>query len=237
MTNYTMQFETGRFHTTFGTVRGILASGWTGRRVDVEAGYGPAGAWLDHCETSELPHEAYESQFLREIADREPQALDGPLFRGRYFPANLTPASEEFGPPPADLTRAGRYHVPGSPKLYLCSSLAGVASELTPPGHEHQLWIQRFQSPRRLVLLDAGTFRENSLAAAAFWRVESQRDRELAYARLGPRLAAIASERFDGMIVPGVRSADEPYFNVVLFRPEPVWRDLLDCATRPSRAA
>ncbi len=173
---------------------------------------------------------------MLEIAEREPQTLEGPLFRGRYFPTNLTPASEDFGPPPAVLTGAGRYHVPGSPKLYLCSSLGGVVSELTPPSHEHQLWIQRFQSPRLLRLLDAGTFHEHSLAVAAFWRVESQRDRGLTYARLGPRLAAIASERFDGMIVPGVRSANEPYFNVVLFHPERLWLDLLDCATSPSCA-
>jgi hypothetical protein len=237
MTDHIVRAETGHFHTTFGAARGILASRWTGRRVDVEAGYGPAGEWLDHCEASESPHEALEAQFKLEISDRLPQPLEGPLFRGRYFPTNLTPVSEDFGPPPADLAGAGRYHVPGSPKLYLCSSLAGVVSELTRPGHEHQLWIQRFRSPRLLVLLDAGTFHEHSLAAAAFWRVESQRDRGLAYARLGPRLAAIASVRFDGMIVPGVRSADEPYFNVVLFHPEPVWRDLLDCAICPSRAA
>ncbi|MBK8058533.1 MAG: RES family NAD+ phosphorylase [Gemmatimonadetes bacterium] len=237
MTEYTLRAETGEFLLTGGGSRGVLSSGWTGRRIDVEAGYGAAGEWLEHCEATHRPHPAHEARFTTDLVARGARNLDAPLFRGRHFSTNVTPSAEEFGPPPASVTGIGRYNAPGSPRLYLSSSITGVIGELSPAPDGTHLWVQRFRPPQSLQLLDAGEFAENSFAAAAFWRVESRRDREQGYARLGERIATLVATRFDGMIVPGVRSTEGAYFNVILFTAEHLWHDLLDRTLAPQRAA
>jgi hypothetical protein len=100
------------------------------------------------------------------------------------------------------------------------------------------IWFQRFLSPDHCRLFDASTLAETSLAAGAFWSIESRRDRGADHPKLGSVIAEIVAESFDGMLVLGVRGSDATrYHNVVLFRPEGYWRDLVDRAHPPTRTA
>jgi hypothetical protein len=110
------------------------------------------------------------------------------------------------------------------------------------PGEE--LWIQRFSNVAPLLLLDARLLPETSFAAGVFWVVKQQRDRTQEQPGLGVRVGELVSERFDGMIVPGVRGSaeerDSPevrYANVVIFRSLDRWHDFVDQYETPWRAA
>ena len=145
--DYVLNAGPAMFKIKGNTARGVLGAGYTGRQVDVEKGYELAKQWLDTCETSRECPIDFEAHFLTSLASVVETKLVSPLFRGRFFRDPPT-SPFEFGPPPATLTRQGRYNKTGEPVLYLCSSETGVLRELAIPTPGSSLWVQRFSFHR-----------------------------------------------------------------------------------------
>jgi hypothetical protein len=239
--NYRLFAEAGHLTLAGGESHATLGAPYTGRKVDVESAYAPARAWLEQCTLSSFEHAECDERFRQALVEAIGVRFGHPLFRGRFF--NHPPASaREFGPPPPPHARESRYNRDGKRALYLCTSSLGVLKEMEPqPGEE--LWIQRFSNVASLLLFDARPLPQTSFTAGVFWVVEQQRDRTQETPALGARIGELVAERFDGMIVPGVRGSaedrDSPevrYSNVVIFRLLDHWHDFLDQYETPWRA-
>jgi hypothetical protein len=233
---YRLQAEPGQYELCGSPARGILGATYTGRSIDVEGAYPEAKKWLEDYETSSGERPELERQLLQSLGLAVAPTLEGPFFRGRFFssPPN---SFQDFGPPPPDRARRGRYNTEGVPVLYLCSSVNGVVRELgtSPPGCK--LWIQRFQILPELRIADARELAIDSLAAAVFWLIESGRDRSLSPPRLGERVGQLIGAEYDGLIAPGVRGEpNELYWNAVIFHPDDRWLQLVDKSAQPEEA-
>jgi len=235
--NYTLQAEPGRYELRGSPARGILGATYTGRSIDVEGRYPEAKKWVESYETSHEEHSELEGELLQSLGLAATSTFEAPLFRGRFL-SNSPGSFQDFGPPPPDRARRGRYSAEGVPALYLCSSITGVVRELGPPPVGYRLWIQRFQILPELRMADARQLAIDSLAAAVFWLIESGRDRSLAPPQLGQRLGQLIGAEYDGLIVPGVRGEpNELYWNAVIFRPDNRWHGLADRSVQPEEAS
>jgi hypothetical protein len=235
--NYILQAEPGRYELRGSSARGILGATYTGRSIDVEGGYPVAKEWVENYETSPEERPELERQLVESLGLAAPITFEAPVFRGRFF-SNPPVSFHEFGPPPPDRARRQRYNAQGVPALYLCSSVNGVIRELATPRRGCRLWIQRFQLLPELRMADARELAIDSLAAAAFWLIESGRDRSLAPPRLGERIGHLIGTEYNGLIVPGVRGEpNELYWNAVVFRPDDGWLQLVDRSAEPQEAS
>jgi hypothetical protein len=235
--HYTLNAEPGRYELRGSPTSGILGALYTGRSIDVEAGYRDAKKWLDSYETSGGENPQLERQLFQAVRTVPSNTFSVPLFRGRFLsrPPN---SPEEFGSPPSASVRRGRYNAAGVAALYLCSSVNGVKRELGTPPPSCTLWIQRFQIVPELRMADARELPIDSFAAAVFWLIESGRDRSLTPPRLSERVGQIIGAEYDGLVVPGVRGEpNELYWNAVVFRPEDRWRRLVNRSTQPEKAS
>jgi RES domain-containing protein len=218
-------------------VRGVLGATYTGRSIDVEARYPDAKNWVESYESSQEERSELERELLECLAPAPAEAIDAVFFRGRFL---ISPpaSSMDFGPPPPDKAKRGRYNAEGIPALYLCSSVNGVVRELGSPTPGEKLWIQRFRVLPEFRIADARELTINSLAAAVFWLVESGRDRASPPPLLGQRVGQIIATKFDGLLVPGVRGEpNELYWNVVVFHPSDRWPQLVDESSQPEAAS
>jgi hypothetical protein len=202
--NYTLNTEPGHYELSGSPARGFLGATYTGRSIDVEGRYPEAKKWVESYETLHEESLGFERELIQSLELADPSAFETPLFRGRFL--SKCPVSiQEFGPPPSDRARQGRYNPEGDPALYLCSSRTGVGRELGPPPLGCKVWIQRFYILPELRVADARHLSIDSLAAVAFWLIESGRERSLAPPKLGQRLGNLIGATYDGLIVPGVR--------------------------------
>lgn len=222
MKPYSLRCESGKFTLTGGVSRATLSSSHTGRSIDVETAYAATAGWDEACTTESRVHPLFDSEFARAIRSTPVTTHELVVFRGRKMTTNPSSVGD-LGPSPAPAR--GRYNWKGVSVLYTCTSVAGVVAELAPIRAGETLWVQRLLLPAALTLMDARALPPRSFAAGAFWRVEHRRDRDGEPLALGPRLADLASELFEGFIVPGVRGTpDAHYANVVVFRPAEQWR-------------
>jgi hypothetical protein len=112
--DYALRAEPGAIEIHGGEARGILGAEYTGREIDVGKGYALAKQWLESHETSRECPLDIETRFLTSLASATEGTLESPWFRGRFFrePPNSV---FDFGPPPAERTRQGRYNKEGHP--------------------------------------------------------------------------------------------------------------------------
>ena len=232
--DYSFDAEPGHYRITGFPTQGILGATYTGRSIDVEGRYLEAKHWIESYEASQADVPKLERELVESLAPSESGAIEA-LFRGRFL-TSPPGSAQEFGPPPPDLTKRGRYNAEGVPVLYLCSSVSGVVRELGPPPSGYTLWVQRFKIPAGLRIADARRLAIDSLAAAVFWLIESGRER-LSPPRLGQRVGHLIGAVFDGLIVPGVRrEPDQLYCNTVVFHPGDRWLEFVDERYQPESA-
>jgi hypothetical protein len=110
--NYRLQAEPGRYELLWSPARGILGATYTGRSIDVEGGYPEAKKWLENYETSHGEHPELEHQLLQSLGLAAAHTFEAPLFRGRFF-SSPPDSFQDFGPPPPDRARRGRYNTEG----------------------------------------------------------------------------------------------------------------------------
>ena len=231
--HYRLQAEPGRFELHGSPTRGCLGATYTGRSIDVEGGYPEAKRWLEDYEISSCKSPDLERRLLQSLRLAPKHTFEVPVFRGRFFD-DPPDSFEEFGPPPPEKARRGRYNSEGFSVLYLCSSMNGVIRELeTARRSRRKLWVQQFHLLPALRMADARELGIESFAAAVFWLIESGRDRS-APPRLGERVGQLIAAEYDGLIVPGVRGGPrELYWNAVIFRPHDCWLQLVDRNAQP----
>lgn len=71
--------------------------------------------------------------------------ISGNYFRGRWFPNEKTPSSDEFGPAPPESARIGRYNEGDQRVLYLGRTVETILAECPPSGENERLFIQKFE--------------------------------------------------------------------------------------------
>lgn len=214
-----------------GTISASFAG--TGRYVTCDSDYAAVSNWAQAPSPGDLiAHEAC-ARFRRELS--RIAALDLSVLqclRGRTAPFTRTPpAADEMAPPPADRTDdRGRYNRRGESVLYLSDSEEGIRRELA--GRQGPIWIQRFiLRPATVRIADLrlnlpGTHR---FMRSVLWFAELAGQQGYPGVDFSQTLAQIVGQRFDGMMVPGVRGDGTfTYHNIVLFRPESRWRAWLD---------
>jgi hypothetical protein len=242
--HYVLNAECGRYHLEGHSTGGKLGA-YTGRYIDVEGRYPYARRWIESYEASQKEYPEFEQELLQSLNPAARGTFEEPLFRGRFF--DTSPKScWDFGPPSPENACRGRYNAEGSHALYLCSSRTGVMRELNYPKTKRRLWIQRFRMLPQLRMADARQLPIDSPAAAVFYFIESGRDRLTDSPRLGQRLGLVIGQKYDGLLVPGVRGNEilpmvkgdsgELYWNAVIFRPDDWWRDLVDSSFEPEEA-
>ena len=238
MTDYKMDCGIGHYEIAGQTAKGTLGATYTGREIDLGDESRIAQDWVDTYERSQERRPELEHKLLESLVPAPAGAFEAPLFRGRRL--EQPPASSKcFGPPPPGEAKQGRYNAKGTPALYLCTSRNGVMRELEWPDERKQLWIRQFQFPvpTNFRIADARNFTRDSFSAAVFWFIEHGRERGSPPPQLGARLGEIIAGKFDGLIVPGVRGDSEAlYRNVVVFRPEECWHELVDENAQPDAA-
>jgi RES domain len=234
--NYTLKAGPGRYELGGCSARFIFGAPYTGRSIDVEGRYPDAKKWVESYEASQEGHLDLERELLESLRLTVIDTFEATLFRGRFLSSPPHPF-REFGPPPFDLAKRGRYSAERVPALYLCSSKTGVIRELGAPPEGFKCWIQRFRISAGLRMVHARDLATDSLAAAVLWLIESGRDRLSDPPKLGQRLGELIGKDYDGLIVPGVRGEpNELYWNAVVFHPEGRWERLADESVQPEEA-
>lgn len=163
-------------------------------------------------------------------------------YRGSYRRPDMfpRPLQHHFGPPPLELTEAGRYNIAGEPVLYLCTTNYGVAYEKQEDSNPiRDLFCQEY-------ILDLSVLR---LADFADPKLDNFIQIVFDYAENGIRggnidkseylfsqvvAATVEKKGFSGMLVPGVRGTPEHrYQNVVIFKPEIIWKQFVNMDLEP----
>ena len=192
--------------------------------------------WAKSAPSKMASHEGAKT--LRESLDNfEPSKESSveELYRGISFAEGKTPSREEMGPPPIDQCRSGgRYHTAGNAVLYLSDSIEGVRRERDAWGATGNAYIQKYQLLlNRLKIADfTAVDKEHFLAHVFLWAERcNYQDGSDSY-DFSQIVARLVSEKFDGMVVPGVRGvAGSTYSNIVLFKPhepEGRWMEWLE---------
>jgi len=233
---YNLNCDAGHFALELQPAGGVLSAPDTGRSIEASAKYAVAKDWLNTYEISQEQRSDLEQEFLKSLGAAE--EFDEPVFRGRCL-CKPPDSWRKFGPPSQEKAKRGRYNAAGTPALYLSSSKNGVKKELGSSKEGKQHWIQQFRISPELRIADGRKVAQDSLAAVVFLLIE--RGRELgAPPLLGQRIGQIVMGEFDGLIVPGVRgNANEPYWNVVVFRPHDSdrWCQLVDKNAPPEEVS
>ena len=213
-----------------------LIFGPTGRRVRGDRHHEAVRNWIRCTDDTSLRAHAGCEQFVQEL--RRVQIIRAPLtcYRGR-------PHAGEMGPPTDAQAGAGRYNRDGVGVLYMSDLEVGVQRELRarpssgPFGVQRFIWVQRFIiTPQARGIADLTMVDPASVIASTCWFAElAAPDGEPTFA-FSQFVAALVSDGFDGMRVPGVRGTDAVrYTNVVMFSPAERWRDWIDTSTGPTR--
>jgi len=228
---YRLMAEPGRFEVRGSDLRGVLRASYSGRSVDVETGYFEARSWIEEYAATGRSSAELEARFLKSVQGNQGVPVPERIWRGRRL-RKPPESSQDFGPPPAGETPLGRYNAPGRPVLYLADSLEGVSREVLCEAHE-QRWAQPFRLPGHVRLFDAQALARDVFAAGVFWALESHRSGFPDH-WLGVRVADLLIDRFDGLLVPGVRGTESVrYRNVVLFSPADRWLPWVDSEEDP----
>ena len=231
--NCSAQVESTRYVLRASSVQSRLSADYTGRLIVVGDKYHAAQRWLENYEILHGEYPELERRLLQSLGPAEAHTFAEPLFRGRFL-CNPPDSFQDFGPPPPDKARRGRYNTEGVPVLSLCSTVNGVVRELRTPSQGRKLWIQRFQLLPGLRMADARALAKDSLAAAVFLLIEAGRERSQERPQLGARVGQLIAAEYDGLIVPGVRGElKAQYWNAVIFRPEGRWLQLVDTSAPP----
>ncbi|OEU66926.1 MAG: hypothetical protein BA863_07960 [Desulfovibrio sp. S3730MH75] len=163
-------------------------------------------------------------------------------YRGCYRRPDMLPRPlpNHFGPPPPELTEAGRYNIAGEPVLYLCTTDYGIVYEKQEDNNPiKNLFCQEY-------ILDLSVLR---LADFADSNLDNFIRIVFDYTEYGLRggnidksdylfsqvIAAIVEQYgFSGMSVPGVRGVpDRRYQNIVIFNPEVIWKQFVNKDVEP----
>jgi hypothetical protein len=134
-----------------------------------------------------------------------------------------------MGPPSPSRPNENRYGLAGKSVLYLCTSEEGVRREVNMSGGK-SLYLQRFIIPGTVNLGDFRDLDEVDFLNDAFMFAEMANRDPVSHATMlfTQVLASLVSERFDGMIVPGVMGdVSTRYCNIVIFE-SAAWRMWLD---------
>jgi hypothetical protein len=215
-----------------------LIFGPTGRRVRGDRHHHTVRNWIRCTDDTSLRAHAGCEQFVQEL--RRVQIIRVPLqcYRGRTPPfRSEVPDAEEMGPPTH--AEAGRYNRDGIGVLYMSDLEMGVQRELRERARSGPSWVQRFViTPQARGIADLTMVDPASVIASACWFAElAAKVGEPTFA-FSQFVAALVSDGFDGMRVPGVRGTDAArYTNVVMFSPAERWRDWIDTSTVPTRLA
>lgn len=165
---------------------------------------------------------------------------DLPVYRGRYLdelPIDYGPL--DFGPPPETVATLGRYNHRGKPALYLSDSIEGVIRELNSKP-SRQIASQEYLLPLDdLKIADFSASGLPNFINILFCNIERGEYKGNGVDRIlhehGAYIADIVKEDgFHGMRVPGV--GGEPgqhYSNIVIFDPEPNWKDWVNTSILP----
>lgn len=215
--------------------------GHTGRVVRGGDAMRLAQDWAASGDRNALLAHAAAAEF-RQWVPLAPRLAVGALdaFRGKRFDPSMTPQSDDMQPPPPGArTPGGRYDRPREPALYLSTSEAGVRQELNWWDGPGDSWVQHFRIPTTdLVIADFTIAPPDHFVTAVFVlaeaaKVPAREDVEYVFSQTVGELVA---ERWDGMMIPGVRGAPgTQYRNVVLFKPNPEWRRWLAPGEAPYR--
>lgn len=208
----------------------------TGRVIDGNENHALAQAWATETDSRRLhahPGAIRWNQQLAALASGVALNAEQVAFRCRPFGEGESPSASEFGPPKTP--HHGRYSLNDSAVLYLSSEAGGARREIVASASD-RVWCQRFIIPNSIRVVDFTALHSSSFEASVLWFAELANDSEpqpatFAFSQTVSRM--VASE-FDSMLVPGVRGdQDFRYSNLVVFRPEKLWRSWLDHSWRP----
>ena len=211
--------------------------GHTGREVRGNQGYVLATEWAKLEARAELlNHPACEE--FRRLAPFASRVSDTALvlFRGKGFATDTpSPSAKQMGPG----CQEGRYSRLGECMLYLSDSEEGVLRELNAWHVEGIPYVMRYRLPLdKLNIADFTMIPDDHFVAAVFSKAEEcnvggRGSNSNVFSQL---VAELVMAHFDGMRIPGVRgSRNFHYNNVVVFHPDPDWRDWLEQETTPYR--
>lgn len=209
----------------------------TGRCLIADEMYGEVSAWASLPTREQLREHEMFARFSDVIA-HAPIVTEPVLacFRGRNPPfgepprVENTPTSKEMGPPqPQNKCAGGRYNALGEAVLYLCDCEDGVARELT--DQTKALWVQAFQiltAGVRIADFHTSSIDQSPLVSKVFWFAELAGAEGYPSTIFSQIVAEVVSSKFHGMYISGVHGdLGQHYGNVVIFKPENVWRNWL----------
>lgn len=204
----------------------------TGSRVSANSVHARVQAWAMSPvhDRNEAEREFVNS--LSNVRRLEPSELI--CFRGRRdFTSGCIPQPNDMGPSP--VARAGRYNRQGKSVLYLCETEKGIMRE--PIGGTGALWLQRFLLPTSdLTIADLRPGRADEFVDQVFWFAEHAGEApNHCSLEFSQHVAELVAERFDAMMVPGVRGDKSyKYSNIVVLRQVSEWMSWLHPESLPS---
>lgn len=203
-------------------------AGNTGRSLKLEKDYDAVDIWSKLTAESDILSNPLAKEFCDQIVGSKLETTE-PLvgFRMRRPPKNgMFPSVEFMGPPTkVEYFRDARYSNRTHPALYLSDSEQGCWQEMQNACDSLVPYI--IKAHIQIDDLDIADFRVaknwSELVSSVFLRAEEcdipERGGVKGDYNFSQAIANLVSKKFDGMIVPGVRSIDsQPYNNIVLFK-------------------
>ena len=219
-----------------------LKDGATGRETTFSEEEKIILEWLSTTGPDFHSHEVAET-FKQYLESASPVCGDNLLaFRGRILDPSLKSCGPlVLGPPPPSYAGLGRYNHRDKPALYLSDSTCGVFRELNPsPGDDNQIVAQEYLlSLETLKIADFLSHGLPDFINILFSNIERGEYRGMGVDqnlhKHGAFIADLVKDQgFDGMRVPGVRGEPgQHYSNIVMFDPEPRWRNWLSPGVLP----
>ncbi len=157
-------------------------------------------------------------------------------YRGRRFKNGEVPSWQQMGPPPEISCVEGRYNQPQKPALYLCENIKAVMRE--PIKGNDPLWVQKYLLPMKsLKIGDFRTERSREFISQVLWFAEHAGEATNTCSfSFSQFIAKLVMEKFDGMLVPGVRGSSEfRYYNIVILRRLDEWETWVDKIIEPNQ--
>ena len=197
----------------------------TGRYVTCNEEYGMVNSW-SKMETREgLLIHSISNNFIKSLNDVPLKIVSSEVFyRGRCCEEDQIIASSfQMGPPPKFLAVSNRYASQGEAVLYLSDSENGVKRELE--GRPGKMFIQKFKfNYSDLKVADFSLYDSSSFLNAVMWHCELSGSEGYSSIVFSQTLAEMIRNKFDGMLVNGVRGNDKiRYKNLVIFNPTDKW--------------